>query len=90
MQAVAQSTEPHQPGQNNSDLSVVFTTITISQFNMIKSAIQNKDQIVLSVHKPKNIVSTCIKKKISIQQDLGRNTLWEGTLVRSLSLWWIK
>ena len=57
---------------------------------MIKSAIQNKDQIVLSVYKPKNIVPTCIKKKISIQQDLGRNTLWEGTLVHSLSLWWIK
>lgn len=46
---------------NNSDLLVVFITITVSAFNMITSAIQNENLTVLSVHEPKNIVSTCTK-----------------------------
>lgn len=46
---------------NNSDLLVVFITITVSAFNMITSAIQNENLTVLSVREPKNIVSTCTK-----------------------------
>lgn len=46
---------------NNSDLLVVFITITVSAFNMITSAIQNENLTVLSVHEPKNIVSTFTK-----------------------------